>query len=351
MKSNDYRGNLLGISFEYEPACPPVIWAEAPQDVPPWDWTRTNTSINPFLFLPISREFAETHLGWEESRDAHEAWGYPRLVREHPGTCDRTPFQGLVVSKIAKLWELTKEKNWREVGSKFRNQVLKTVHEVGLLRPSEDTPTKRSSNIEADTIQTWFCVSLELFVWLEFLRLLENAKNNFPLSSDFWNDIRENYATAQQIKEGENFSLTWWVPREAQRDQDFTGWWFMPEPTFGQQWFSALHWENEFIAKKVTNFRDACNLIAKEFMKQFIKVAGDSVKLRPSQNGQGFTVFVRAGAWAWSLYELAQLYAALELQVCACGKPFSKGHGNIKYCSTTCRERYKKRRLKVGTTS
>jgi hypothetical protein len=347
MKTNDYRGNLSGISFEYDPACPPVIWAETPEDVPPWDWTRTVSSINPFVCFSEPPEVVKTFSVWEDSRPAHPAWGYPRLVREHPGSVNREPFHGQVITKIAKLWKLTEGSNWREIGSRFRMQVQKIVQEVGLLRPSENTPTKYGQNLEADTIHAWFRVSLELFVWLEFLKLLEDAKNDFPLSSDFWYNIRKNHASARQIKEDEDFSLTWWMPKEAKKGQDFSGLWFMPESTFGQQWFSVSQWENEFIAKKIENFRDARILIANEFMKQFIGMAGDLIKIRPSDNQKGLTAFVRAGAWAWSLYELAQLYGAFELRVCICGNPFAKGHGNTKYCSITCREKYKKRRLKT----
>jgi hypothetical protein len=352
MNTSNYRGQMVGtLQLIYSPGCPPVLWAESPNDIPAWDWTRSD--LSPFEARIKTPE--EAKLGYSEivrnldgedpkpRRRAEATWGYPRLVREHPGHRHYKLFRGSVLNTIAGLWKYASQPNWDKPKSKFRQRILKIVPEIGLLRPSDDAPIKYGANFEADTLSAWRERSLDFFIRREFINYLEDHKTDFPLETQFWDQFREEKAKTTKF----------------QPPHEFQGFWMTPETELGQRWFQESskwegvfqRWERDstqptkaFKANPVQNVKEARALMRLEYMKEFLGFARGAIELELSPDGSKFDAKYKGGSWGWSLYELTQLCDAKDLRYCKCGNWFPSDHGNDVYCSTKCSERFKKRR-------
>jgi hypothetical protein len=335
------RSISIELSVKFFPVRPPMKWVDSLEDVPPFDWTRGKQS--PIVTRGKSQEELENEI-WSGVRPTPQL-GLPRLVRLHAGLYENivTVKDYEVLNSLARLAQFGEDKNFARPGSKFRKEVLRSAHKIGLLLPAPDTQLHYSQHWDADSVQIWRTVCIEVAFWKDLLHYMRTWED-FPVPRHVWDGLRRDYKayeTEEIWAEIDGKPQYIW---DFKRDID-------PEVT--KQRLGLIGQAQETTQKANTKL-DSMEAIAKMFYQMFLSMG--NMCFDTSRIGkQGFVDFI-GGAQPWAYFELSRLYRAQHPTLCNnCGKSFQSNLSNAKWCTDRCenaadsRRKYKNRKLKTVT--
>jgi hypothetical protein len=308
----DNRDDLLKLRLEYHPAQPPVRWADTPDDVPPWDWTRNDV---PGLWgcLLYPAEKAKRLDRWEDSKSI-PGLSLPRLVRDHPGHVVHPNFQTekpRVWREVAKLWPLASKTDWQTPGSEFRNAITELVPRIGLMHADHQSVPG------GETLHAWREFVMEMHFWREFPRELEAIIEMSGI--DGFGDVMRKSQGWFLSEDG----YSWDHPHRSE-DTD--------------RLFNLIGLAAGEGHKAKTNL-EVLKAVGAYYYTQFVALIDGQLKTRnPSGKIDGaFWVWTGSRFWAW--YELAQEFSAGDRRICKwhkCRDLFTPPYGNEKFCSKKC---------------
>lgn len=299
----------VSFSLEYHYAGCAVRWAEGPEDLEPFDWTR-----NPSLYWSeVSGNVPDGGLDAFAARRKPNPYQddlalpvpdnleYPRLARVHPFQTGAK--QSLPVYRVFRnLWKLA-EKEGGKPGPRFRKGVIEAVPHIGLIDPYGT----------GDTLEGWWSAALRVHVLLEILTWVEDQTEINQADWDVFISV--------------------WVDWERNADGHFL------EPS---------RWERkDFKAQTALRSIRQHTGSAQEVKNKYAHELLENVQIMLKQKHTRFTpgkVEVFTGSYRWAMLELSDVFSNGNRKDCAaedCKIPFI---GRTRYCSSTCEERSAKKR-------
>jgi hypothetical protein len=331
------RSISIDLPVKFFPVRPPMKWVDTLEDVPPFDWTRG--ALSPIMTIQKSPEELENR-EWFGVRPTPQL-GHPRLVRVHAGRYVNSVIvkDYEVLNTLARLAQFGEDTNFARPDSKFRKEVLRTAHKIGLLRPAPDTQLQYTTHWDADSVHVWRTVCIEVAFWKDLSHYMKDWED-FPIPRHVWDGLRRDY------KAYETEEIAWEIDGKPQYVWNFKQ---GIDPEVTRQRFGFINDAQDKTQKAKTKL-EAMEAIAKKFYQLFMSV-GNMCFDTSSVGEQGFVNFI-GGAQPWAYFELSRLYRAQHPARCGnCGKSFESNRTNAKWCTDRCewaadsRRKYANRKL------
>jgi hypothetical protein len=280
------------LHFAFVPACPDTMWVFHQSEIPSQEM--------PSVWHPTSVRPRKT--------DTPIKW-FPVLMPVKTAQPTDTPIRhGDVYKALARLWQYRDKYSVK--GSRFQQEVIKTVKEIGLLHPAPPAGKEYPSHAESYTLGAWRRVAHEMALWVFLLECFCNIQ-----AAGGEVDFMDLLETREHARGGLP------SPYDRKTEKDF---------------FLALQAE----VKGDKNFETVKDKVADYLLGVFQKNAEHGLRtIHPTTNQKGFWACV--GSQVWAYFELSQMCRSGDLKLCKnpnckMGKVFV--HNKRQHCCEKCRK-------------